>query len=778
MSNTPIQASPDWNLVEVRLRAHYLDGSPAKGSVTAKAQLRRFLDEDSVAPFLVVANDITAKFNNQGLAVLYLPATDDPDITPRNFTYTITESIVGVPANEYEIEVPLAMQASGIELARVQTIAPSTGEVFWTKGLIVHGDGPPGTLVGGLSDYYIDDENHDLYGPKTLETGWGTPYHLASPDDLALSYAQVLTATEGDQLTRINDFLADVFPTGAVKRLVGNFSVAGTISVPAGVRLDLTGATITQTSSGSITLAVAGAGATVLNGTLIGKGTDYAPGSSTPTIVGLSVTASDVAVVGTRFEKHAGAGIKGLNAPRLRLDRITVVGVGGITTIPAVDANCYGVYLHGGCTDVSVANLDITDVSIGLIGSIDSSYLSLSNVRIDRVPGQHGIYLQNGTGLKVDGVRCANVYLNGMKVQLSASSADHAYGASISNVSGLAVGDSVLSINNTDTDLAAGKKFKGLTIANVRGVDSLRVLYLANVRGGSFSNVGGENTTNTVLTIIDCQDVEGVGVQSRISGRAVVDFSTIGAGSTGSSTRRVTLRNVRGYNPCGQNSGSYPAAVNIAGPVGPSDNTDITLDSIDVYSDQTAGAATYMRFGLNLHSTVDQSSLRVLNFRAKGFTSNPAQLASATVPLGEWNDSEAATTIANFPVGLPTPIGTLGNKRRYVCNALPVSGIFQFGDVIENSAPVAGGAPGWVVTSSGALNGGTWAATTAYTVGAWRRSQSSSRVMECTVAGTSGASQPLWDTAAVGDVFVDGTVTWVVRSTALGVAKARASVAA
>ena len=58
-----------------------------------------------------------------------------------------------------------------------------------------------------------------------------------------------------------------------------------------------------------------------------------------------------------------------------------------------------------------------------------------------------------------------------------------------------------------------------------------------------------------------------------------------------------------------------------------------------------------------------------------------------------------------------------------------------------------------------------WVTLTAYTAG-----QSVEPVTpngyryECTVSGTSAASEPTWPTSALGDTVVDGTVTWVLRS--------------
>lgn len=59
---------------------------------------------------------------------------------------------------------------------------------------------------------------------------------------------------------------------------------------------------------------------------------------------------------------------------------------------------------------------------------------------------------------------------------------------------------------------------------------------------------------------------------------------------------------------------------------------------------------------------------------------------------------------------------------------------------------------------------GAWAATTAYTLGAFRRpSVKAGYRYEVTTAGTSGGSEPTWPTTP-GNTVVDGTVTWTCRA--------------
>lgn len=584
------------------------------------------------------------------------------------------------------------------------------------------------------------------------------------------------SSDDGDQTSALTAFLADPNIRGR-RRLIGYAGVSNSVAVPAGTWVDAEQATVQQSGTSKTALTL-GAGARLIGGTILGKTTDYAAGTNvSPTTIGAALTGAGAVVEQTEFVGVANAAVYA-SAAGCRVRGVRVSGVHGLEsiTIPSGDAACFGMYLTGGCTDIEVEDFLAENVSIGLIGSHDTEDAVLRSLRFRNILGQHGAYLQNGTGLVLEDVSGHDVEMNLAKIQLAAAGSSDSYGTRVRGVSGRNIGDTVLSLNRPGSDLSTDKKFYGVNIAGVSGDNAGRVLYLASLRGAEVVGISAVNTELEVVTLLDVQDLDLIGVRSRVSGRQVIAFSNAAAvGATGSATKRVNLRGIHGYNPGNGGDASYGYGVSVTGTGGASgeDGRDITIDGMEMHADNG-----YMRAALTLNSAAHQESFRLKNARSVGHTVNPFILGSSTRQLGEWSNSEATSTIANFPVALPVPTGTVGNKRRYVCNAVPVSGVFQAGDVVDNSAPAAGGAPGWVITTAGALHGGTWAATTAYTVGAWRRSQTSSRVLECTVAGTSGGTQPSWDTAAVGDEFTDGTATWVVRSTALGVAKARASVAA
>ena len=120
------------------------------------------------------------------------------------------------------------------------------------------------------------------------------------------------------------------------------------------------------------------------------------------------------------------------------------------------------------------------------------------------------------------------------------------------------------------------------------------------------------------------------------------------------------------------------------------------------------------------------------------------------------------STITNRTAGTTTPGG---NRRMFsspiLVSGVPITGVWAKTDALQNSSPAVGGYKGWMVTVAGGATSATWAATTAYTAVQWIKT-AAGKVMECTTAGTSGATEPVM--TAVGDVVTDGTAVWTCRA--------------
>lgn len=121
------QPTPEWNVVELRWHGKLLDGKPAQGRLIVTSDAPRFLDDTGDDAVSVFSVPLVVPIATDGSAVFYLPATDDPDITPTGSTYTIKEDLTQGAGESVTITVPLAFADVGIDLNRAVPVGPSTG---------------------------------------------------------------------------------------------------------------------------------------------------------------------------------------------------------------------------------------------------------------------------------------------------------------------------------------------------------------------------------------------------------------------------------------------------------------------------------------------------------------------------------------------------------------------------------------------------------------------------------------------------------------------------
>ena len=107
------------NLTIVPVGTTYVDveGNPIAGQVKFTP---RTIVTDAVAGQIIINNTITATLDNTGSFVVYLPATDDPDVVPTGFTYLVEEAFTN--GRSYDIEVP----ASTVGTLNLATLVPTT----------------------------------------------------------------------------------------------------------------------------------------------------------------------------------------------------------------------------------------------------------------------------------------------------------------------------------------------------------------------------------------------------------------------------------------------------------------------------------------------------------------------------------------------------------------------------------------------------------------------------------------------------------------------------
>jgi hypothetical protein len=117
----------DWNLVE--LTGTYLgsNGEPITGMVTFTVSPERLVD--SAALQTIIRRPLELTLGGTGSFTVLLPATDDPDITPEDFTYHVLETFEGGGGGEYDIELSLLYLESGVDIALLAHVPPADGVI-------------------------------------------------------------------------------------------------------------------------------------------------------------------------------------------------------------------------------------------------------------------------------------------------------------------------------------------------------------------------------------------------------------------------------------------------------------------------------------------------------------------------------------------------------------------------------------------------------------------------------------------------------------------------
>lgn len=172
MSEAPV--APDILYVPVRGRFLGEYERPLVGQTilfTPKAKVRQHTKQ----LLTVVGGSIRATLDGYGQFIQLLAATDDPDVTPSEWTWGVKEEWLG--GRTYDIPVPMAQQSVGIDLTEVAP-SPASGGVGWQVGPMgpagppgppgasadnttawLNGDGPPPEMIPGArpGDLYLDN---------------------------------------------------------------------------------------------------------------------------------------------------------------------------------------------------------------------------------------------------------------------------------------------------------------------------------------------------------------------------------------------------------------------------------------------------------------------------------------------------------------------------------------------------------------------------------------------------------------------------------------------
>lgn len=113
----------EYDQVTVYGRYTFLSGLPVAGEIvfTGKTFATAATSHTTIVP-----SPISVRLDPDGQFSIALPATDDPDVTPNGWTYTVTERFTG--GRQFEIEVPIAAKLTGIDLSILAPAEPASGD--------------------------------------------------------------------------------------------------------------------------------------------------------------------------------------------------------------------------------------------------------------------------------------------------------------------------------------------------------------------------------------------------------------------------------------------------------------------------------------------------------------------------------------------------------------------------------------------------------------------------------------------------------------------------
>jgi hypothetical protein len=122
-------------LITVTAKYLKLDGTAASGKVTFQAST---VLKNTSANEIIYPVDFTVTLNGSGVLSVVLPSTDDPDIDPQGWFYTVTEDITGSDVSlTYTISLPFDLAGSTVDLADIVHEDPPPSESIFAETYLV-----------------------------------------------------------------------------------------------------------------------------------------------------------------------------------------------------------------------------------------------------------------------------------------------------------------------------------------------------------------------------------------------------------------------------------------------------------------------------------------------------------------------------------------------------------------------------------------------------------------------------------------------------------------
>ena len=240
--------------------------------------------------------------------------------------------------------------------------------------------------------------------------------------------------TGADDTVSLNAFFTTNSGKHVQLRQGANYSVNGTLATSNNLRVDLNGATVTQTSANKIPLfdATGNVGVSIINGTLIGNASVYDDTATVYPACALraGAGANKISLINCNVYGFAGPAMYGSAANNLTMRDCYVVGVGNgggygtFTFATSVSKDNAAFITDNNCSRVWVVDNDMSYLAQGVLGGSQNVDYHVSGNTIHDIGGQHGIYLNYGARIDVIGNIVRNCAASGIKVQTQSGAPD------------------------------------------------------------------------------------------------------------------------------------------------------------------------------------------------------------------------------------------------------------------------------------------------------------------------------------------------------------------
>lgn len=162
------------SLVTIQGKFILLDGTPMSGQVAFSPSASVILNRN--ADVIISGAVFIAPLDASGFFEISIPATDDPDLDPINFTYAVQEPT----GRSYHISVPMNAAGGVIDLIDVSPETPSRGQTT----ILLRGTGIEDIVISSIGDVtvFYDDGREQMVGNARGPQGFTGPLGPAGPE--------------------------------------------------------------------------------------------------------------------------------------------------------------------------------------------------------------------------------------------------------------------------------------------------------------------------------------------------------------------------------------------------------------------------------------------------------------------------------------------------------------------------------------------------------------------------------------------------------------------